>query len=75
MTCRVSRPAQWVFNRARFVIHAGDAVSVLRQLVGRFAADLGLDPARIAGWAFVKALGWQWGPEFVTLFQDVGRAW
>jgi streptomycin 6-kinase len=67
--------AQWLYNRARFVIQADDAVAILRQLIDRFAADLGLDPARIAGWAFVKALGWQCGPEFVTLFQKVARAW
>ncbi|HEY8286597.1 MAG TPA: aminoglycoside phosphotransferase family protein [Chloroflexota bacterium] len=67
--------AQWLYNRARFVIQADDAVAILRQLIDRFAADLGLDPARIAGWAFVKALGWQCGPEFVNLFQKVARAW
>jgi len=67
--------AQWLFNRARFVIQSGDAVAVLRQQIEDFAANLGLDPARIAGWAFVKSLGWQFGPEFVTLFQRVAQAW
>jgi streptomycin 6-kinase len=67
--------AQLLFNRSRFLIQSDDAVAVLRQQIDRFAADLDLDPARIAGWAFVKALGWQCGPEFVTLFQEVARAW
>jgi len=67
--------AQWLYNRARFVIQSDDPVAVLRRQIDRFAADLGLNPARIAGWAFVKALGWQCGPEFVTLFQKVARAW
>lgn len=67
--------AQLLYNRARFVIQSGDAVAVLRRQIDGFAANLGLDPARIAGWAFVKALGWQCGPEFVTLFQQVARAW
>ena len=66
--------AQWLYNRARFVIQSDDPVAVLRRQIDRFAADLGLDPARIAGWAFVKALGWQGGPEFVTLFQKVAQA-
>jgi hypothetical protein len=57
------------------LIQSDDAVAVLRQLIDRFAADLDLSPSRIAGWAFVKALGWQCGPEFVTLFYEVAQAW
>jgi streptomycin 6-kinase len=67
--------AQWLYNRARFVIRSDDAVAVLRRQIDRFAVDLGLDPARIAGWAFVKAFGWEFGPEFVTLFRQVAQAW
>jgi streptomycin 6-kinase len=67
--------AQLLYNRARFLIQSNDAVADLRQQIDRFAADLGLSPARIAGWAFVKALGWQFGPEFLTLFQRVSHAW
>jgi streptomycin 6-kinase len=67
--------AQWLYNRARFVIRSDDAVALLRKQVGRFAEDLGLDPARVAGWAFVKAFGWQAGPEYVALFREVARAW
>ena len=67
--------AQWLYNRARFVIQSDDAVAVLRRQVDRFAAELGLDPARIAGWAFVKALRGDWGPEYLMLFQHVAQAW
>ncbi len=67
--------AQWLYNRARFLIQSDHAVPVLRQQIDRFATELDLDPARIAGWAFVKALGWQCGPEFVALFQEVAWAW
>ncbi|HVC79183.1 MAG TPA: aminoglycoside phosphotransferase family protein [Chloroflexota bacterium] len=67
--------AQWLYNRARFVIQSADAVAILRQLIDRFAADLDLDPARIAGWAFVKTWARQCGSEFVTLFRQVARAW
>lgn len=67
--------AQWLFNCARFVLQSDDAVTLLRQQIDRFAADLGLDPARIAGWAFVKAFYWQGGPAFVPLLRQVARAW
>ena len=59
----------------RFVIQADDAVAVLRRQVDRFAVELGLDPARIAGWALVKALRGDWGPEYLMLFQHVAQAW
>jgi streptomycin 6-kinase len=67
--------AQLLYNRARFLIQSDHAVAALRQQIALFAADLGLDPARIAGWAFVKALGLAFGPKFVTLFQQVAHAW
>jgi streptomycin 6-kinase len=63
--------AQWLYNRARFVIQSDDAATILRRQIERFAAELGLDPARIAGWAFVKAIGWDFGPEFAALFQQL----
>jgi streptomycin 6-kinase len=66
--------AQWLANRARLVIQSDDAVTILRHHIDRFAGELGLDPARIAGWAFVKALGWEWGAAFLTLFQTLARA-
>lgn len=63
--------AQWLYNRSGAALQSADPVSVLRGQIDRFAANLGLDPARIAGWAFVKALGWQWGPEVAALFRKV----
>ena len=35
---------------------------------------LGLQPTRIAGWAFVKALGWDWGLDALALFHRVDEA-
>lgn len=67
--------AQWLYNRARFLLQADDAVAILRQQIDRFALDLGLDSGRIAGWAFVKTLGWDCGPEIVTLFRQVAGDW
>ena len=67
--------AQWLYNRARFLIQLppDEAVTLLRQQIDRFATDLHLDPARIAGWALVKTFGWECGPEFVTLFHKVAQ--
>ncbi len=63
--------AQWLANRYDATIQSADPVSAYRRQIDRFAERLGLDPARIAGWAFVKALGWEWGPETADLFQRV----
>jgi streptomycin 6-kinase len=67
--------AQWLSNRWDAALATADPVQAFRQQIDRFAASLGLDPARIAGWAFVKALGWEWGPDVFSLFHDVARAW
>ena len=67
--------AQFLYNRARFLIQSDHAVTALRQQIDRFATDLGLDPARIAGWAFVKAIGLDFGREYVRLFQQVAHTW
>lgn len=67
--------AQWLGNRCSAAIEAGDPVTALRLQITRFATGLDLDPARIAGWAFVKALGWEWGPDVVALFDKVAQAW
>ena len=63
--------AQWLANRYDAAILTTDPVSLLRRQTERFADNLGLDPARIAGWTFVKAFGWEWGPEATTLFHKV----
>jgi hypothetical protein len=41
---------------------AGDPVVTLRREIDWFAGRLDLDAARIAGWTFVKSLGWEWDP-------------
>jgi len=65
--------AQWLANRYDAVIQAADPVLAYRYQIDRFAERLGLDPARIAGWAFVKALGWEWGQEVADLFHRVAQ--
>ncbi len=67
--------AQWLGNRTEAARASGNPVSALRGQIDRFALRLDLDPARIAGWAFVKALGWEWGQEELALFEEVARAW
>jgi hypothetical protein len=49
-------------------------VPVLKKLVRYFADRLDLDEGRIAGWAFVKALGWKCGPEMLDVFSRVSGA-
>ncbi|MGI8972366.1 MAG: aminoglycoside phosphotransferase family protein [Dehalococcoidia bacterium] len=53
--------AQWLGNRCEAVERAPDAAAAIRRQIDQFSDLLGLDPARIAGWAFVKSLGWDWG--------------
>lgn len=67
--------AQWMFNRARFVPQSDEGVAALRQQIECFAFDLGLNPGRIAGWAFVKALGMDFGPNYVALLRQVAHTW
>jgi len=67
--------AQWLHNRYEAATHAADPVAVLCEQIDRFAGRLGLDPARIAGWAFVKALGWEQEPPVVDVFHTVAEAW
>jgi streptomycin 6-kinase len=51
--------AQWLGNRCE--AESPDAAVTLRRQIGQMSGLLGLDPARVAGWAFVKSLGWDWG--------------
>jgi streptomycin 6-kinase len=66
--------AQWLANRYDAAIETADPVAAFRLQIRRFADQLGLDPGRIAGWAFVKSLGWEWGPEVMALFYQVSQA-
>jgi streptomycin 6-kinase len=60
--------AQWLGNRWDTPDGAPRPVSAIRRQINQFSDLLGLDPARIAGWAFVKSLGWDWGPQAARLF-------
>ncbi|MBW3624685.1 MAG: aminoglycoside phosphotransferase family protein [Armatimonadetes bacterium] len=66
--------AQWLINRYDAAVRTGDPVSALRGKIDRFASCIGLDPARIAEWAYVKAIGWEWGPEATRVFQKIAKA-
>jgi len=67
--------AQWLYNRYEAALLTGDPVSAVRKQIDRFAAKLDLEPARIAGWTFVKALGWDWGQEALSFFNEVAQPW
>jgi streptomycin 6-kinase len=62
--------AQWLGNRCRWSEPSVEAVTSLRQQIERFSDALELDPARVAGWAFVKSLGWDWGPTAAGLLRE-----
>jgi streptomycin 6-kinase len=67
--------AQWLGNRYEAAALTHEPVSILRRQIERFAERLALDPARIAGWTFVKSLGWEWEPEAARIFQEVAKAY
>jgi streptomycin 6-kinase len=54
--------AQWLGNRCEAVERSPDAVPVIRRQIDQMSDLLSLDPSRVAGWAFVKSVGWDWGP-------------
>ena len=62
--------AQWFGNRIEAASAAPYPVAAIRRQIDQFSRLLDLDPARIAGWAFVKSIGWDWGPEAARLFHD-----
>jgi hypothetical protein len=45
-------------------------VGAIRWQIAQMSELLGLDPARVAGWAFVKSLGWNLGPAAARLLHD-----
>lgn len=67
--------AQWLSNRYDAARASADPVAAFRRQITRFATALTLDPARIAGWAVVKSVGWDWGPEVFDLFQQVAETY
>jgi streptomycin 6-kinase len=59
--------AQWLHNRGR---NGTATVGALRWQIAQLSELLDLDPARVAGWAFVKSLGWDLGPASARLLHD-----
>jgi streptomycin 6-kinase len=66
--------AQWLSNRVEAAEQSPDPVARLRRQIDAFSRRLGLDSARIAGWALVKSLGWEWGPSTARLFYEIARS-
>jgi streptomycin 6-kinase len=66
--------AQWLGNRCEAAEQSADPVGVIRRQIDQFCDLLGLDVARVAGWAFVKSLGWDWGPASARLLRAVAGA-
>jgi streptomycin 6-kinase len=63
--------AQWLGTRCDAVEQLTDPVSALREEIDLFSRVLDLDPARVAGWAFVKSLCWDFGPQAAHLLREV----
>jgi streptomycin 6-kinase len=66
--------AQYLGNLAEPVLASDDPVATMRGFVEDFAGPLAQDPRRVAGWAFVKSLGWTWSPDMVEVFHRVWAA-
>lgn len=64
--------AQWLGNRCEAAEQSPDLVREIRRQIDQMSGLLGLDPARVAGWAFVKSLGWDWGPAVARLLRAAG---
>jgi len=65
--------AQWFANRLQAAIQQADPVAEIHDQVIYMARRLNLDPVRIAGWTFVKSLGWDWGPQSLEVLGNVLR--
>lgn len=63
--------AQWLANRRPSAMQTQYPIGALHRTVTRIASGCGLDPRRIAGWAFVKSLGWEWGPQVMSVFEEL----
>ncbi|MEO5988875.1 MAG: aminoglycoside phosphotransferase family protein [Candidatus Eisenbacteria bacterium] len=63
--------AQWIGNHCEDAISEPNSIAVMRRQIDRFSNSLGLDPIRVAGWAFVKSLGWNWGAPSVRLLHKL----
>jgi hypothetical protein len=54
---------------AEVVERSPDAVSALRRQIDQFSRLLDLEASRVAGWAFVKSVGWDWGPAVARILR------
>jgi streptomycin 6-kinase len=54
--------AQWLGKRCEVALRSPNPAAAVRSQIDQFGDLLGLDRARIAGWAFVKSLAWVFGP-------------
>ncbi len=63
--------AQWMHNRYHCASKSRNPINVLHGQILRFANHLNLDPQRVAGWTFVKAVGWGSSPKAVKTFHEV----
>ena len=63
--------AQFLANYTEAATATGDPKRFYRDAISFFAGALGLDRARVAGWAFVKAIGWTWSVDVAELFKEL----
>ena len=63
--------AQYLANRVEAAIATRRPAEELSRQVRFFARALDLDPTRVARWAAVKAVGWDWGPSTAALLTQV----
>jgi streptomycin 6-kinase len=66
--------AQYLHNRVQGARATPDPQAELLRQIHGFADGLGLDPRRIAGWAAVKAVAWNFGTDAVVLFGAIDAA-
>ena len=66
--------AQYLGNRVEGALPAHDPQRELLRQIDRFADLLGLDRRRVAGWAAVKAVAWNFGVADVALFGAIDTA-
>ena len=63
--------AQFLVNYDEQARSSGDPKRFYGHAIASFADALGLDPFRIAGWAFVKSIGWTWSVPLAQLFGEL----
>jgi streptomycin 6-kinase len=59
--------AEWLGSRVEAAEQAPDPLAAIRRQIRQMSDLLDLDPARVACWAFVKSVGWDYGPASARL--------